>query len=169
METSRRFPIPYRLRDRDLSSGRKLAFGILRGIAWSRPSQFRTVKAHELYNAVDPALVTQMLDWFRDNDRNVYKSAVATLEMAPVVKLSGSTSEESLVVRLKAWFQRMSDVPAAIDSILKSASDWADKMIRLVALFAVQTIVLPLGFLWLFWRICKLTISALAPAGVLKD
>jgi len=98
-----------------------------------------------------------------------YKSAVATLEMAPVVKLSGSTSEESLVVRLKAWFQRMSDVPAAIDSILKSASDWADKMIRLVALFAVQTIVLPLGFLWLFWRICKLTISALAPAGVLKD
>jgi hypothetical protein len=37
------------------------------------------VKAHELYAAVDPALVTQMLDWFRANDRNVYKSAVATL------------------------------------------------------------------------------------------
>jgi hypothetical protein len=37
------------------------------------------VKAHELYTAVDPALVTQMLDWFRANDRNVYKSAVATL------------------------------------------------------------------------------------------
>jgi hypothetical protein len=38
-----------------------------------------TVKAHEIYTAVDPALVTQMLDWFRANDRNVYKSAVATL------------------------------------------------------------------------------------------
>ena len=38
-----------------------------------------TVKAHELYAAVDPAIVTQMLDWFRANDRNVYKSAVATL------------------------------------------------------------------------------------------
>lgn len=37
------------------------------------------MKAHELYAAVDPALVTQMLDWFRANDRNVYKSAVATL------------------------------------------------------------------------------------------
>ena len=37
------------------------------------------MKAHELYAAVDPALVTQMLDWFRSNDRNVYKSAVATL------------------------------------------------------------------------------------------
>lgn len=37
------------------------------------------MKAHELYTALDPALVTQILDWFRANDRNVYKSAVATL------------------------------------------------------------------------------------------
>ena len=37
------------------------------------------MKSHELYAAVDPAIVTQMLDWFRSNDRNVYKSAVATL------------------------------------------------------------------------------------------
>ncbi len=40
---------------------------------------FPTVKAHEIYAAVDPAIVTQMLDWFRANDRNVYKTAVATL------------------------------------------------------------------------------------------
>lgn len=45
----------------------------------SRPTEVSSVKAHELYSAVDPALVTQMLDWFRANDRNVYKSAVATL------------------------------------------------------------------------------------------
>lgn len=37
------------------------------------------MKAHDLYAAVDPALVTQMLDWFRANDRNVYKTAVSTL------------------------------------------------------------------------------------------
>jgi len=37
------------------------------------------VKAHELYTVLDPAIVTQILDWFRANDRNVYKSAVATL------------------------------------------------------------------------------------------
>ncbi len=37
------------------------------------------MKAHELYATVDPVLVTQILDWFRANDRNVYKSAVATL------------------------------------------------------------------------------------------
>ncbi len=37
------------------------------------------MKAHELYAAADHSLVTDMLDWFRANDRNVYKSAVATL------------------------------------------------------------------------------------------
>ena len=62
-------------------------FGISGGFAWSRASQFPTVKAHELYNAVDPALVTQMLDWFRDNDRNVYKSAVATLAQSRKLRL----------------------------------------------------------------------------------
>ena len=37
------------------------------------------MKAYEIYQNVDPEIVTRMLDWFRDNDRNVYKSAVATL------------------------------------------------------------------------------------------
>lgn len=53
----------------------------------SRQPIFPTVKAHELYNAVDPALVTQMLDWFRDNDRNVYKSALGTLAQTKKLRL----------------------------------------------------------------------------------
>ena len=40
---------------------------------------FPTVKAHELYTAVDSSVVTEILDWFRTNDRNVYKTAIATL------------------------------------------------------------------------------------------
>lgn len=51
------------------------------------PANFHTVKAHELYTAADPALVTQMLDWFRDNDRNVYKSAVSTLAQTKKLRL----------------------------------------------------------------------------------
>jgi hypothetical protein len=45
------------------------------------------VKAHELYTAADPALIVQMLDWFRDHDRNVYKSAVATLAQSRKLRL----------------------------------------------------------------------------------
>jgi len=56
------------------------------------------VKAHELYTAVDPAIVTQILDWFRANDRNVYKSAVATLatnrKLRPVFIQKKSMAEQ---------------------------------------------------------------------------
>ena len=64
-------------------------FGISGGIAWSpfQPIFHLTVKAHELFTAADPALATQMLDWFRDNDRNVYKSAVATLAQSKKLRL----------------------------------------------------------------------------------
>jgi hypothetical protein len=37
------------------------------------------LKAHEIYQAIDPQYVTRMLDWFREHDRNVYRSAVSTL------------------------------------------------------------------------------------------
>lgn len=46
-----------------------------------------SVKAHDLYTAIDPALIHQMLDWFRDNDRNVYKSAVASLAQSRKLRL----------------------------------------------------------------------------------
>jgi hypothetical protein len=64
-----------------------LAFGIWGSIAWSRAQPIPAVKAHELYNAVDPALVTQMLNWFREHDRNVYRSAVSTLAQTKKLRL----------------------------------------------------------------------------------
>lgn len=42
-------------------------------------AEIHTVKSYEIYTAADPEIVTTMLDWFRDHDRNVYKSTVATL------------------------------------------------------------------------------------------
>lgn len=45
------------------------------------------MKAHEIYQTADPALVSQMLDWFRDHDRNVYRSAVSTLAQSRKMRL----------------------------------------------------------------------------------
>ncbi|MBK1829005.1 hypothetical protein [Haloferula rosea] len=45
------------------------------------------MKAHEIYNTIDPALVTRMLDWFRENDRNVYRSALASLAQSRKLRL----------------------------------------------------------------------------------
>ena len=65
-----------------------LAFsGAWHGVAAADFPLFAEVKAHELYNAADPALVTQMLNWFRDNDRNVYRSALSTLAQSKKLRL----------------------------------------------------------------------------------
>ncbi len=62
------------------------------------------MKAHELYAAVDPSIVTQMLDWFRANDRNVYKSAVATL--AGNRKLRPVFVEKKSLAEQYAWIHK---------------------------------------------------------------
>ena len=46
------------------------------------------MKAHEIYNTIDPALVTQMLNWFRENDRNVYRSAISSLAQTKKLRLA---------------------------------------------------------------------------------
>lgn len=37
------------------------------------------MKAHEIYQELDGAVVAEMLDWFRANDRDVYKTAVSSI------------------------------------------------------------------------------------------
>ncbi len=62
------------------------------------------MKSHELYAAVDPVIITQMLDWFRANDRNVYKSAVATL--AAKRKLRPVFIEKKPLVDQYSWIHK---------------------------------------------------------------
>ncbi len=56
------------------------------------------MKAHDLYTAVDSTFVYQILDWFRANDKNVYRSAVATLagnrKLRPVFVEKKSMAEQ---------------------------------------------------------------------------
>jgi hypothetical protein len=62
------------------------------------------VKAYEIYSAVDPSIVNQMLDWFRAHDRNVYKSAVASL--AEKRKLRPVFVEKKTMPEQYAWIHK---------------------------------------------------------------
>lgn len=62
------------------------------------------VKSHEIFSAVDPAVVAEMLDWFRDNDRNVYKSIVSTL--ASDRKLRPVFVQKKPLPEQYAWIQK---------------------------------------------------------------
>jgi hypothetical protein len=68
------------------------------------------VKAYEIYSAVDPSVVNQMLDWFRSNDRNVYKSAVASL--AEKRKLRPVFIEKKPMTEQYAWIHKTLKISA---------------------------------------------------------
>ncbi|MEM1083351.1 MAG: hypothetical protein AAGI48_04470 [Verrucomicrobiota bacterium] len=46
------------------------------------------MKAHEIFNDIDPELVSRMLTWFRENDKNVYRSAIASLAQSRKLRLA---------------------------------------------------------------------------------
>ncbi|MEP2777628.1 MAG: hypothetical protein ABJQ29_07755 [Luteolibacter sp.] len=68
------------------------------------------MKSHEIFTAVDPSVVSQIFDWFRDNDRDVYKSAVATLaanrKLRPVFVQKKSLQEQY------AWIHKTLQIKA---------------------------------------------------------
>lgn len=62
------------------------------------------VKAYEIYAAAAPSVINDMLDWFRANDRNIYKSAVATL--AANRKLRPVFIEKKSLPDQYQWFRK---------------------------------------------------------------
>lgn len=75
--------------------------------AWGREIRATTtdsLKPHEIYQQIDPALITQMLDWFRDHDRNVYKSALSSL--AQIRKLRLVFVQKKPVAEQYEWAHR---------------------------------------------------------------
>ena len=68
------------------------------------------MKAYEIYSAVAPSVVNQMLDWFRSNDRNVYKSAVASL--AEKRKLRPVFIEKKPMTEQYAWIHKTLKISA---------------------------------------------------------
>jgi hypothetical protein len=59
------------------------------------------MKSHEIYAALDPAIVTTMLDWFRANDRNIYRTTVSSLTSSR--KLRPVFVEKKPLVDQYAW------------------------------------------------------------------
>ena len=53
--------------------------------------------------------------------------------------------------------------PVAVAALLAEAATWADRIVDLMVVFLVQTVIVPVGGLWLTWRIARWATSA--PSG----
>ena len=68
------------------------------------------MNSHEIFAAVDPSVVSEILDWFRDNDRDVYKTIVSTL--ATNRKLRTVFVQKKPLPEQYAWIQKALQIRA---------------------------------------------------------
>jgi len=72
------------------------------------------VKSYEIYKAVDPALVEELLMFFRENDRNLYKTTLATLatnrKLRPVFVQKKPVAEQIKWMHGALMFKPNSDI-----------------------------------------------------------
>lgn len=60
---------------------------------------------------------------------------------------------ESLTDRMNRWWAQNTDIREKIEKLRTKADGWVEHIVRLAAVFLVQTIVLPLLFLWAVLKI----------------
>ena len=82
-----------------------------------------------------------------------YHKELAVLSASPD-KVSEAKATDAAVDEniLQRWKLKLPDLKGSYAAILAAASEWPRTMIKLIALFVLQTVVLPLAFLWLVVR-----------------
>lgn len=82
-----------------------------------------------------------------------YHKELAVLNASPdkVSEMKGADAggDESILQR---WKVKLPDLKGSYAAILSAASEWLRTMVKLIALFVLQTVILPLAFLWLVVR-----------------
>jgi hypothetical protein len=90
-----------------------------------------------------------------------YQAAQSTLEVsserlgqisAPVVT---PPVEEGMGDRLRRWWQQGTDIGARFEEIKDVASRAVEHIVRLIVVFLLQTLVLPLLLGWALWRLAR--------------
>ena len=97
-----------------------------------------------------------------------YVKELASIKVS-ASKVTGGEAElptdENILSRLQRWKKSLPDLKANYEAILATASEWSRSIIKLIALFVVQTIVLPVVLLWLVVRMGQTAIRTPQPSG----
>lgn len=90
-----------------------------------------------------------------------YESSQAQIQGTGVQELDRRQSE-GLVERFKRWFEKAANVDKQIDALKDMADRWIDHLARLAAIFVVQTVLLPILFVWLMLRLYRVVVAQTA-------
>ncbi len=69
---------------------------------------------------------------------------------------AAAPEDEGVLDRLKRVTPRLPDLSATYEQIKTAANDAVADLVRLLAVFLLQTVVIPIGLLWALWRAVRL-------------
>ena len=95
-----------------------------------------------------------------------YETAYKTIE-GSVKAVPGSTAEPTeskggILERFRNLKNKASELRDSYRGLSEAAERWTDRIVDLIAIFVVQTVLIPLAFLYLCWRLARM---ATASAG----
>lgn len=83
-----------------------------------------------------------------------YENSQAQIKSADVPDVE-VLAGEGLAERVKRWLAKSTDIGKKIEALKARADGWVEHIMRLAAVFIVQTVVLPLLFLWAMLRLYR--------------
>jgi len=83
-----------------------------------------------------------------------YETSQAQIKSADLADAEAQPGE-GLAERVKRWWAQSADIGKKIEALKAKADGWVEHIVRLAAVFIVQTAVLPLLFLWAMLRLYR--------------
>lgn len=90
-----------------------------------------------------------------------YQRAQATLQQTPLPE-TAPAADAGLAERIKRWWSDSTDIAGKVEQLKARADALVAHMVRLAAVFVLQTVVLPLLFLWLLLALYRHGLAALS-------
>jgi len=133
-----------------------LAWGALQGLGRTPPGWLpRIALALLLLRLAVPMAALGSEATYRLLLATKYEDSQARIKAA-VIPEAELQAGESFADSVKRWWAQGADVGKKIAELSAKVENWVDHLVRLAAIFIVQTIVLPLLFLWLMLRSYRL-------------
>ena len=67
--------------------------------------------------------------------------------------------DESVAERMKRWWSQTADVGKRFDEMKQVAARTVEQIVKLIVVFLMQTLVLPLLLMWVLWRFSRLLVA----------
>ena len=110
---------------------------------------------HLLYEQFLQPVYTEMQSALEQSSSDIQQAQTLPVDELP----PANATDSSLLERAQQWFASSAsqlDISQKLDSLKQSADEISQQVLNMIVVFVLQSLILPLLFLWLLIRLLKL-------------